>query len=401
MITLSQYILLDPIMMFFIVSSTMGMALFKTVSESSDPAHHFSKPSWWFWLMWTGACLGCAVSVKFVGLFVVALVGAFTAADLWRLYGDRSLSLPTIGRHLAARALCLILLPLLLYATFFWVHLAVLFRSGAGDGFYSSAFQSTLEGNSLHNASMPRHVAYGAVVTVKNHRTGGAYLHSHWHLYPEGVGARQQQVTSYSHKDENNRWRIKKYNEESNADDETKEIDFVANGDLVRLEHTVTGRNLHSHQEPAPVTKKHLQVTCYGEKGLGDANDVWRIEFEGGGARLGDRLEAVKTRFKLVHYLASCALHSHNKQLPKWGFEQLEVSCTPNVYETKGTLWNVEENVFLRLPNVSVVLYAPSFAEKFFESHAVMFQGNAGLKPKEGEVTSRPWQWPINYRVSH
>lgn len=29
-----------------------------------------------------------------------------------------------------------------------------------------------------------------------------------------------------------------------------------------------------------------------------------------------------------------------------------------------------------------------------------MLQGNAGLKPKEGEITSRPWQWPINYRVS-
>lgn len=28
--------------------------------------------------------------------------------------------------------------------------------SGNGDGFYSSAFQSQLEGNSLHNASMPR-----------------------------------------------------------------------------------------------------------------------------------------------------------------------------------------------------------------------------------------------------
>jgi len=28
-----------------------------------------------------------------------------------------------------------------------------------------------------------------------------------------------------------------------------------------------------------------------------------------------------------------------------------------------------------------------------------MFQGNAGLKPKEGEVTSKPWQWPINYKV--
>lgn len=41
---------------------------------------------------------------------------------------------------------------------------------------------------------MPRQVAYGAVITIKNHRTGGGYLHSHYHLYPEGVGARQQQV---------------------------------------------------------------------------------------------------------------------------------------------------------------------------------------------------------------
>lgn len=52
------------------------------------------------------------------------------------------------------------------------------------------------------------------------------------------------------------------------------------------------------------------------------------------------------------------------------------------------------------VPNVSFTVYAPGFLSRFFESHAVMFQGNAGLKPKEGEVTSRPWQWPINYRVS-
>lgn len=51
------------------------------------------------------------------------------------------------------------------------------------------------------------------------------------------------------------------------------------------------------------------------------------------------------------------------------------------------------------VPNVSFDVYAPSFLERFLESHAVMLQGNAGLKPKEGEVTSRPWQWPINYRV--
>lgn len=37
-------------------------------------------------------------------------------------------------------------------------------------------------------------LAYGSVVTVKNLRMAGGYLHSHWHLYPEGIGARQQQV---------------------------------------------------------------------------------------------------------------------------------------------------------------------------------------------------------------
>lgn len=51
------------------------------------------------------------------------------------------------------------------------------------------------------------------------------------------------------------------------------------------------------------------------------------------------------------------------------------------------------------VPSVSFQVYAPGFWSRFIESHAVMFQGNAGLKPKEGEVTSRPWQWPINYRV--
>lgn len=43
---------------------------------------------------------------------------------------------------------------------------------------------------------VPSHLdlAYGSVVTMKNLRMAGGYLHSHWHLYPEGVGARQQQV---------------------------------------------------------------------------------------------------------------------------------------------------------------------------------------------------------------
>lgn len=115
-------------------------------------------------------------------------------------------------KHLFARAICLIALPICLYICFFYIHLKVLNRrydiqctqviksvktfcfSGNGDGFYSSAFQSQLIGNSLYNASMPHQVAFGAIITLKNQRTGGGYLHSHFHLYPDGMGARQQQV---------------------------------------------------------------------------------------------------------------------------------------------------------------------------------------------------------------
>lgn len=49
---------------------------------------------------------------------------------------------------------------------------------------------------------------------------------------------------------------------------------------------------------------------------------------------------------------------------------------------------------------MSFRVYAPGFLDRFLESHAVMLQGNSDLKVKEGEVSSRPWQWPINYRVN-
>jgi len=195
----------------------------------------FSR-SWWVWLTATGIFLSGAIAVKFVGLFVVLYVGIFTIGQLWEVLGDTTKDFIHFLKHLFARSLCLILLPILLYITYFFIHLTILSKSGTGDGFFSSLFQTTLEGNRLYNATMPREVAYGAMISLKNHRTGGAYLHSHFHLYPEGMGAKQQQVTTYAHKDENNRFVIKKWNEEPpNNTDENAVVDLVKNGDLVRL----------------------------------------------------------------------------------------------------------------------------------------------------------------------
>lgn len=386
-ITLSQYILLDPILMFFIMGSVLCMVKFNT--QRLGP---FSF-SWWFWLLLTGLCLSGSLGVKFVGLFVILLVGINTALDLWRLLGDLSLSLVDFGKHLLARVFGLIMLPLFLYTTIFAIHFIVLNRSGPGDGFFSSAFQSRLIGNNLHNASMPEYLAYGSVITVKNLRIAGGYLHSHWHLYPEGVGAHQQQVTAYLHKDFNNLWLVKRLD---NSDDLTGSPELVRHGDIIRLEHKETTRNLHSHFHEAPLTKKHLQVTGYGINGSGDVNDLWQVEVCGG--RKGDPVKVLRSKVRFLHRATGCVLCSSGKTLPKWGWEQVEVTCSPYVKETPNSQWNIEDHINPKLPNISLAVLKPTFLEILWESHIVMIRGNSGLKPKDNEMNSKPWHWPINYQ---
>ncbi|XP_061388961.1 protein O-mannosyl-transferase 2 [Musca vetustissima] len=386
MLTLNQYILLDPILLFFMMASVWGMVKISKVTAAGQ-SYTFK---WWSYLFFTGTVLACTISVKFVGLFVVLLVGLHTITELWCILGDLNKPIRETLKQLGCRAMGLIVWPIALYLTFFYIHLQLLNHSGNGDGFYSSAFQSRLIGNSLYNASMPRDVAFGSVVSIKNHKTGGGYLHSHLHLYPKGVGSQQQQITSYTHKDENNAWLIKPHDRES-----TDNLVLLKNGDLLRLEHVQTRRNLHSHAEPAPITKSQMQVTGYGEKGMGDINDIWKIIIIGG--KPNEVVNTVTTQFILVHYLQGCALSSSGKQLPKWGFEQQEITCNLNIRDSHAK-WNIEDNKHSELTSESVSVYAPGFISNFLESHAVMFQGNAGLKPKEGESTSRPWQWPINFR---
>lgn len=386
-ITISQYILLDPILMFFIMAAVLSMV------KLNQQAHRPFSASWWLWLGLTGVNLAGALGVKFVGLFVITLVGLNTVSDLWRLFGDLSLSLVDIGKHFVARVFGLILLPLFLYVTIFAVHFVVLNKSGPGDGFFSSAFQSRLIGNNLHNASMPEYLAYGSTITIKNLRIAGGYLHSHWHLYPEGVGARQQQVTAYLHKDYNNLWLVHKHHSNNSH---TESPDLVRHGDIIRLEHKETTRSLHSHLHEAPLTKKHFQVTGYGMNGTGDSNDLWQIQVCGG--RTGDLVKVLRSKVRLLHRATGCVLYSSGRTLPKWGWEQVEVTCSPYLKETPSSQWNIEDHINSKLPNISLSVLKPHFLEILIESHIVMLRGNSGLKPKDNEMNSKPWHWPINYQ---
>ena len=162
----------------------------------------------------------------------------------------------------------------------------------------------------------------------------------------------------------------------------------------------MTGRNLHSHPYAAPVTTSMQQVTCYGEKGVGDINDEWQILDDT--VPVGARLQRITSVFRLIHGLhglsAPCALYSHGTQLPEWGFEQNEVACNPKLVDS-GNLWNIETHINDRLPKTHSEHLAPSFFSSFIELHFGMASVNNNLKPKEDEITSQPWEWPLNIKV--
>ena len=80
--TISRYILLDSMLLYFTAQTLYCLAVFRSHQSVS-----FSW-GWWFWLCATGVSIGCVYSVKWVGFFVTALVGLYTIEDLWVKLGD-------------------------------------------------------------------------------------------------------------------------------------------------------------------------------------------------------------------------------------------------------------------------------------------------------------------------
>jgi len=160
-------------------------------------------------------------------------------------------------------------------------------------------------------------VRYGAALALRHLPTGRA-LHSHLHNWAHPGGSDQQQVTCYAGGDANDEWRVKGPNGEPLP---SRAGTVVADGDLVRLEHVATRRNLHSHSGfVSPVTGQQ-EVTCFGTDGIGDDNDNWQVQVDGGGQWLAGR------RVRLVHLGTGVALHSHvDQSSPVWTFGQQEVT---------------------------------------------------------------------------
>ncbi|KAL2170015.1 hypothetical protein VTG60DRAFT_5355 [Thermothelomyces hinnuleus] len=388
--TISRFILLDSMLLFGTVATTLCWAKFHNQRKNSF------EPEWFFWLFMTGLSIGFVTSVKLVGLFVTALVGLYTIEDLWNKFGDTKMPVTELAAHVAARVVGLIILPFLVYLLSFAIHFAVLINSGPGDAQMSSLFQANLRGTNVGRDS-PLEVAYGSLVTIKNMGYGGGLLHSHIQTYPEGSG--QQQVTCYHHKDANNNWFFYPNRGDTPYDPEA-DPRFIADGEVIRLLHAQTGRNLHSHQIAAPITKSQWEVSCYGNATIGDTKDHWRIEVVSDAAsRDRSRIRTLTTAFRLKHEVLGCYLRAGNKNLPQWGFKQIEVTCTKeNNPRDTYTHWNIESHTNEKLPPGDPGQYKSPFFKDFVHLNVAMMTSNNALVPdpdKQDDLASQWWQWPI------
>ncbi|NXB91552.1 POMT1 transferase, partial [Vidua chalybeata] len=349
LITQSRLMLLESILIFFILLAVLSYLKFYNLQK-----HSAFSGSWWFWLLLTGVACSCAVGVKYMGLFTYILLLATAGLHFWHMIGDQNLSNVSLLCHFLARGLALIIIPMGLYLSFFYVHLALLYRSGPHDQIMTSAFQASLEGGLARiTQGQPLEVAYGSQITLRNvlGKPMQCWLHSHTNTYPiryeNGRGSsHQQQVTCYPFKDVNNWWIVKDPGMQQLVVSNPPRP--VRHGHIVQLVHGITTRYLNTHDVAAPLSPHSQEVSCYIDYNISmPAQNLWRVEIVNRESDT-DVWKTILSEVRFVHVNTSAVLKASGlsgASLPEWGYRQLEVvgeKLSKGYHQSM--VWNVEEH---------------------------------------------------------
>eukprot|EP01135_Chromosphaera_perkinsii_P002328 Nk52_evm114s221 gene=Nk52_evmTU114s221 len=417
-VTQSRLILLDSALIFFGACTIFAQARFSNLRR-----YPFST-SWWKWLAMVGIGLGLTVSVKWVGLFLIALIGIHTIKDLWRLLAETKNDFGEWLLHFWARAVCLILLPVVVYVFIFCIHFSILTISGPGNNFMSQDFRNGLQGVVLSDAKTP--IGESASLVLKNEHMDGL-LHSHPHLYP--VGSKKQQVTTYAFEDHNNWFTLV-------LKSEGDKKDGLRDGSIINLVHFSTNKGVYCDGFPAPmsggkvepqyqekmnrakpenadkesnndapeeakeesVNPQYFEVSCDDEDG-----DEWKVEFISG--MKSGMVEKDVSKFRLIREYGDmkCALHSHKVVLPSWGFGQYEVTCNADI-NADGTVWSVSSLNANKIESYDSLTPAVKDRSGLWYKlvdtinyQKIAWDANSRIS-SEHVFATRPYQWPILQR---
>ena len=121
--------------------------------------------------------------------------------------------------------------------------------------------------------------------------------------------------------------------------------DPIKCGEVVRLFHLSTRRNLHSHLFQSPLSNNQ-EVSAFGENGEGDDGDNWIVDCD---EEYWQRDEPVRLR----HEATKRYLHITGDAYGRPIHGQLEVSCYSHPNQLN--LWRVHEGVYIKqsAPNSS------------------------------------------------
>jgi len=174
------------------------------------------------------------------------------------------------------------------------------------------------ESNSTSETKSQTIIKYRDTVRLIHFKTSVA-LHSHNFDYSHEGSSRQQQVTGFGGMDENDYWIVKGVH---GRDEFFNKGVPVKNGDIIRLEHLNTRKNLHSHPGyPSPITQQQ-EVTAFSpdNNGIGNLDDNWQVEVENGG------MWEIGTKIRLIHSRTKVALHSHPVGDKEYTSDQQEIT---------------------------------------------------------------------------
>ncbi|XP_009886454.1 PREDICTED: stromal cell-derived factor 2-like protein 1 [Charadrius vociferus] len=150
----------------------------------------------------------------------------------------------------------------------------------------------------------------------------------------EAWGSGQQSVTGVEASDDaNSYWRIRGKNDGS-----CQRGTPVKCGQAIRLTHVNTGKNLHTHHFPSPLSNNQ-EVSAFGDDGEGDDLDIWIVQCSG---TYWEREDAV--RFKHVGTEVFLSITGEQYGHPIRGQREVHGMSTANHHN----YWKAMEGVFIK-----------------------------------------------------
>ncbi|CAO3677697.1 unnamed protein product [Umbelopsis ramanniana] len=385
----SRLILLDSQLIFYMLCTIYSYVRF------SKARHQEFSAEWYTWLLATGVSMAMTLSVKMVGLFIVAAVGLATIFDLWSLMDvRRGLELTHVAKHFYARAVALIIVPTFVYLFWFYIHFSILDTSGPGDNFMSAAFQATLKGSPLKEQAIK--VYYNDSITIQ-HRDTENFLFSWEKTYPlrydDGrISSKGHQVSANSEpNDEGNIWQVLQ-----TGDNISGQLTPVRHGDIIQLRHIKTDRLLMTHDVASPLLPTNTEFTT-AEEGDAEKYEDTLFELRFDVLDLGRQLQSQMIHFQLIHVPTGVSMFSQTKKWPEWGGFKHDLNGNKKIID-RANRWIVKD-VIGREPGEDkdeddTKVDSMSFFAKFLELQSKMLSENNKLVAEHPYMSS-PITWLV------